>query len=156
MIDIKEIQGVFFEAMKKGWVARAEKITIPHLPGVKAIPFKKGGFYVLDYYFVNPFSQKSFGTTQIWFQDNPVWVMYYGGFYNERVIPFLKRALSQTYQNRNFVGGRGPEWYEEEPLVYVNHAMPKHFERFKGNEEVYDSVRKVSLGWHDYWGMVLL
>lgn len=155
-MNIAQIQSFFFKAMVEGWAIGGQKIKIADMPGYKAIPFRDGDFYLLDCYCVTPNSPKSAGTTTIWFKDVPVWFMNYGGFYEESAISFLKRALHNTYEVHQFVGGRGPILYEEGNLVYMNHPDPNDFAEFEGCEEVFEAESGTSLGYHKYWGMSLL
>lgn len=154
-MDIKQIESFFFKAMVEGWAIGSKKIKIADMPGYKAIPFRNGDFYLLDCYCVTNNSPKSAGTTTIWFQDVPVWLMNYRGFYEESVIAFLKRALHKTYEAHQFIGGRGPILYEEDDLVYMNHPDHNDFADFDGDEEVFDADG-TSFGYHKYWGMSLI
>lgn len=155
-MDIAQIQSFFFKAMVEGYVAGGQKIEIADMPGYKALPFRDGNLYLLDRYCVTPNSPKSAGTTTIWFKDVPVWVMNYGGFYEESAIAFLKRALRKTYEAGQFVGGRGPLVYVEGSLVYVNQPRLNDFAKFEGREEVFNAKGVTSLGFHEYWGISLL
>lgn len=155
-MDIAEIQSFFFKAMVKGWAKGVEEISVANMPGYKAIPFQEGDFYLIDKYCVTPYSQKSAGTTTIWFKQNPVWVMNYGGFYDEDAIDCLKLALRQAYERQQFVGGRGPRIYVAKTLFYVNQPRFNSFTRFEGREEIFDRACGESLGFHEYWGMSLL
>ncbi len=156
MPSIEQIQSFFFKTIVGGWAVGGQKIKIADMPGYKAITFRDGDFYLLDRYCVTPNSPKSAGTTTIWFQDVPVWLMNYGGFYQESAIAFLKRALLQTYVTHQFVGGRGPLVYTEGNLVYVNQPRLNDFTKFEGREEVLNTESGVLLGFHEYWGMSLL
>lgn len=155
-MSIAQIQSFFFKAMVGGWAVGGKKIKIADMPGYKAIPFRDGDFYLLDRYCVTPNSPKSAGTTTIWFQDVPVWLMNYGGFYEESVIKFLKRALRKTYETHQFVGGRGPLVHVKDLLVYVNQPRLNDFAKFEGREEVFNAESGASLGFHEYWGFSLL
>lgn len=155
-VDLKQIQTFFFKSMTEGWTTKDQKIEITDMPGYKAIPFRNGDFYLLDRYCVTPRSTKSAGTTTIWFQNIPVWLMNYGGFYEDGAILFLKQALRETYERGQFVGGRGPLTYTDGSSVYVNKPLLNNFSKFEGREEVFDTKSGASLGFHEYWGMSLL
>lgn len=155
-MDMTQVQSFFFKAMVEGWATDSQKIRIAEMPGYKAIPFRDGDFYLLDRYCVSPSSPKSAGTTTIWFQDVPVWLMNYGGYYEEQAIKFLKRALRQPYEAHQFVGGRGPLVHTEGSLVYVNQPRINDFTKFEGREEIFDTKNSTSLGFHEYWGMSLI
>lgn len=156
MIDLKEVEQFFFKAMIEGWTAGGKKIVIPHMPNYKALPFRDGDFYLLDRYCVTTHGPKSAGTTTIWFQDAPIWLMNYGGYYEERAIKFLKAAIRKAYGAHQFFGGRGPLLFSEGSLVYVNQPRLNNFSKFEGREEVFDLETGGSLGWHEYWGLALI
>lgn len=156
LMDTAQIQSFFFKAMVGGWAVGGQKIKIADMPGYKAIPFRDGDFYLLDRYCVTPNSPKSAGTTTIWFQGIPVWLMNYGGFYEESAIAFLKRTLCKTYEAHQFVGGRGPLVCIEGSLIYVNQPCLNDFAKFEGREQILDAENGMSLGFHEYWGFSLL
>src|SRR3989338_10239065 len=112
-MNITKIIEFFFEAMKSGWAMPVPKSPIPSLPGSKSIPFRIGEYSLLDYYFVAPGSDSSYGTTVIWVAERPFWVMHYGGWYKKEVIPFFNAALRETYSQNHFVGGRGPREFRQ-------------------------------------------
>ncbi len=151
----EKIKKFFFRAMMAGWVNDDKKTTIANMPGYKQIPFREGNFFLLDRYCVNHSSQKSAGTTTIWFENNPVWVMNYNGFYDKCVFAFLKSILCRTYTDQQFYGGRGPFIYIEGSLIYINELKLNDFSKFEGHEKVIDM--KFGLrGEHEFSGMSLL
>ena len=157
-MDMTLVQAFFFKAMIEGWAVSGQKINIPDLPGYKAVPFRDGDFYLLDCYCVTPHSSKSAGTTTIWFQGVPVWIMNYGGVYEERAIAFLKSMLRRAYENLLFVGGRGPYRCSDGSFFYMNNPCPNDFYKFRGREEIFimEGGNIISLGFHEYWGMSLM
>src|SRR3989344_1373024 len=154
--DAQTAEQFFFEAMKSGWAMPVPKSPIPSLPGSKSIPFRIGEYSLLDYYFVAPGSDSSYGTTVIWVAERPFWVMHYGGWYKKEVIPFLKAALRETYSQNQFVGGRGPQRYrnDEYPFLYCNDVgwIQCNFSNFHGLEYVLDETQTQRLGEHSYFG----
>lgn len=159
----KEIEAFFFNAMRNGWATPALKRPIPELPGSKSIRFGSGDLVLLDYYFVAPGSESSYGTTVIWEVERPVWIMHYGGWYNKEVIPFLKRVLMRNYSQDIFLGGRGPERLEGEghTLQYLNRVERNDFEDFQGQEYIISTSDQSGfpagqkLGEHHYFGGLL-
>ncbi|MFA6446437.1 MAG: DUF5680 domain-containing protein [Candidatus Paceibacterota bacterium] len=149
------VRGAFFSAMKAGWAQNVQKIKIQELPGSKAIPFVLGDFRVLDTYFVTPLSDRSAGSTTIWHEDKPVWIMHYGGRYAEIAVPFLKSCLHRAYRYEQFYGGRGPFFVRDERFTYVNKIERNDFGDFAGEERVFD-LNEQCLGHHWYRGMSLL
>jgi len=171
-MDAEEIKAFFFEAMRAGWATSAQKQPILGLTGSKSISFKKHGLILVDYYFVNPGSSHSYGTTLILamedmprfgFVERPVWVMHYGGWYDKRVIPFLKRTLMHNYNEGVFMGGRGQERLEGEDhtLQYVNKVEQNDFSNFRGDEQIITTSEQwkvpvgQKMGEHHYFGGLL-
>ncbi len=153
---LQAIQDVFFEAMTAGWAQDVQKIKIQELPNSKTIPFVLGDFRVLDTYFVTPLSDRSAGSTTIWHEDKPVWIMHYGGRYAKIAVPFLKSCLHRAYvDERRFYGGRGPAFVRDEHFTYVNKIERNNFADFVGEEHVFD-LNEQCLGHHWYRGMSLL
>lgn len=162
-VPTHRILPVFFAAMQDGYAGNAKKSTITELPNSKVITFKQGRWTVVDCYFVTPLSNFSFGTTIIYYDDVPVWMMHYWGEYPKEVIPFLKQALRANYEFGRFEGGRGPRMYSDpdnfKRLEYFN--FPEHNDNplnFKGREEIkkYGLPLNRIVGWHEYSGQLLL
>ncbi len=151
---LKNAKMHFFAAMLVGWAAGVNGVEVPGgMPGFKEIMYKKDDFRVLDRWCVSD-AKKSTGTTTIWFFDNPIWVMNYGGFYKKENMLALKQALMVAYIRRLFVGGRGPRSLTGPfNLEYSNYANGD-FSSFHGKEYLSDYGEKV--GWHEYWGMALI
>lgn len=154
---LKETKSFFFRAMREGYAKEGQvKVTPPDFPGCKVITFEEGDFKLEDRYFVTGYSNKSYGTTTIWYKGQIVWMMQYLGEYKEDAIPFLKEVLIAAYTIDQFVGGRGPMDYRRGTLSYVNTGAGG-FERFEGKEEIWDMAQHgKSLGWHEYHGMALI
>lgn len=155
-MDIGKVQEFFFRAMVEGWAAGAPKIQVSELPGFKYIIFEEGDYRLVDGYQTSKNSPHSSGMTTISFQGSLVWQMSYGGFYEERVIPFLQRMLQQTYRKQSFCGGRGPFRAAEGNLVYLNEPRVNNFVQFDGREKIVNATTGVCLGFHGYWGTLLL
>jgi len=161
-MDIAQIQSFFFKAMQTGYAVEGiAKTKVADMPRYKEIRYEDGDFLLVDRWCVNSDSEKSAGTTTIWYQGKPVWFMSYGGIYPERLIPALKHALRRTYSKALFNGGRGESLGDfEAGVFYVNHVETNDFSQFRGREEII--VRSPgtcigeSRGYHDYWGMSLL
>ena len=162
MLDWGTIQSsaekVFFEAMLDGWVGgENKKSIITESPdGYTTFEFTSGCFRVADRYCTTRHSTYSAGTTTIFYQNNPVWWMSYGGFYPEHLIPFLWKALKQQYDKRVFRGGRGPASLVFEDYLYLNSRVSGNFTKFKGREEIIDMRNGSLSGYHEYWGMSLI
>lgn len=159
--DVRVLEDFFLMAMRHGWASGTAKISIPELPGAKCIPYQdeRKQLYLLDWYFAprGSVNNGSAGTTMIWYQNIPVWVMHYGGIYREEAVPFLKKALSEAYMNGIFKGGRGLNYHGGGgSLVYVNEPTEgSSFKHFSGNEFIVELESCARVGWHKYWGMLL-
>jgi hypothetical protein len=165
MIETKVVldsaQDHFFRAMLSGWMAGNKAVNVPGMPRHKEFMYKSGDFRVLDRYCSSP-AGKSAGTTTIWFGDNPVWFMSYGGEYRrKRDIAFLRSVITPIYEARIFVGGRGPSHLVNRTsfssLVYTNQVEKgSDFSSFRGREEISEHDSGMPPGFHDYWGMALI
>lgn len=149
---------IFLQAMGAGYAADATKSTISGLPGSKAITrtFNSPGngkrWRVVDCWLSN--GERSSGHTTIWLNDEPVWIMHYGGWYTEDALPFLKECLHRAYvTEKRFYGGRGPVIVRGERFTYVNRYLGS-FDQFEGDEGILDLEGK-SCGYHWYHGMLL-
>ena len=162
---LKQAKEFFFKAMLVGWPAGVRGADVHGMPGYKEKGAFMGGsgtdFRLLDRWCVSTCG--SAGTIAIWFRDEPIWIMFYGGHYPKEVIPFLKLALMEAYKKDEFLGGRGPRVYlaVNKELRYFNGVIPpSNFSRFEGREEIYvvnsDGTEAEMVGWHKYWGMALI
>ena len=157
---LEDVEQVFFDAMINGWAAGAPKTPVPGFPGAKGIEYRRNGFRVLDYYLITgEESPNSAGSTIIWHEDRPIWMMQYGGQYftalDEGVTALLKRALMDAYRRRHFSGGRGISGYHEGALRYINNVHLNNFRNFCGIEEIFDTKNNLCLGYHRYHGLLL-
>jgi hypothetical protein len=149
------VMHAFFEAMAAGWAQDAQKDSVLAFPQMKAIPFVLGDFRVMDAYYVGDRGLSS-GTTTIWLQDKPVWIMHYGGHYPDVAMGFLKECLLEAYvRRREFFGGRGPYFVRGERFTYVNRVASEAFSDFEGEERVFDLDNR-EIGSHWYRGMSLV
>jgi len=151
---LKEAQRNFFLAMLAGWVGGMKGEPVPDKPGFKRTDYRNYDFRVVDEYGKGRFSDGSTGTTTIWYFDEPVWVMTYGGQYREEELPFLKSALVEAYRKGEFYGCRG-DAHADNALIYIN-TFRGSFENFEGEESILRRRGSLSLGFHWYRGMSLL
>ena len=158
-LDLSHVEALFFTAMQAGYAAEeVKKVKVVDMPGYKEIRYEDGDFLLVDRWCVNPDTERSAGTTTIWYQNKPVWFMSYGGFYPERLIHFLKSALRMQYcGDGHFNGGRGPKLVGDlsAARIYRNRPVQNEFGQFSGREEILDA-HTGEVGYHDYWGMSLI
>jgi len=156
-ISSEELQAFFFRAMINGWANNPPKVTLPGLPGFKAIIFEEGPLKLVDAYSKTPGSIRSGGMTIIYHDTVPVWMMQYSGGYEKDAIPFLKEALLAAYQAGQFNGGRGPNHFStERRFTYYNTTESSPFEKFRGREHVLDmNYADPVRGYHVYQGGLL-
>jgi len=167
-VATEEIRVFFLEASAETYAAGAAKLTVPQLPGSKVLYYGSEHigrtFSYVDCYFSS--GRRSFGQTVISVDRIAVWGMQYHGFWeseDERVIPFLKRALLAAYSEKLFLGGRGPRVYRdretERGLLYCNYPESDDFTNFKGHEEIVDDTNSATLSGflfrHKYNGLLL-
>lgn len=164
-ISIQDVENFYWEAMQAvGWpTGKGHKFVDSSYPGYKFIGYTNlSGFSFLDKWSDPHTYGKSTGETIICFQEIPVWVMNYGGQYPKEVIPFLKLALMEVINSRDFAGGRGPKrkyTNEKYPdLSYENLPIKNHFSEFWGEEIIFgkNSFRNHIEGTHRYQGMSLI
>ncbi|OHB10718.1 MAG: hypothetical protein A3G05_00945 [Candidatus Zambryskibacteria bacterium RIFCSPLOWO2_12_FULL_45_14] len=164
-MDLSHVEAMFFTAMQAGYaVEGVSKAQVTDMPGHKEIRYEeKPDFLFVDRWCVNPDSEKSAGTTTIWYQSKPVWFMSYGGVYPQAYIPFLKLALRRQYcEDGHFNGGRGPATLVDQAsgLIYMNRPKLNEFSQFRGREELFGIPRGGCVaelaGYHEYWGMSLI
>ena len=163
VIMLDAAKTVFFKAMLAGYANGSDSdmvVKVKTPDGYTTITFAYGDFVVVDRYCVTPYSDFSAGTTTISYNCNPIWIMFYTGYYPKKVIPFLKMTLADQYSKGIFFGGRGAHCgmnNENEHLFYWNICERNRFSYFLGREHIID-LRKpnVELGHHRYLGMSLL
>ena len=146
----RHAQGHFFEAMKQGYAAAPLKGAMEGMPHSKTIEYTFEDWRVLDVYQTSPISDRSGGTTTLFFENVPIWMMQYLGKYDKKTIPCLKAALLQNYEKEVYEGGRGPEVYHhEDGLVYYNQVdQNDFFGRTWGTESIFSPTG--ILGSHRY------
>jgi len=159
-MDMKTIQEFFFKAMIEGWVSGGKEVSIPAFPGFKVIAYERENLRLIDMWTkIVEGSDKSSGVTTIFQNDQPVWIMHYGGSYPKDVTFFVKTALQNAYRNKRFCWGRGPESFHisGDDTEYINMGHGD-FNSFEGREELFGKNRNGKrdlLGYHKYWGMSL-
>ncbi len=156
---IAQAKNAFFDAMLAGYARKGVKARpIARLPGSHVIEFKNGPWKVVDVYHTTV-GEMSYGTTHLSFEDTPVWMMQYWGEYPEEMIATLKRALSQSYVNGFWNGGRGPEWFKDDEFEYHNVVeRGSCFEVSSTGKEtiVRRGEERSADGWHRYNSLWLL
>ncbi|MDP2631730.1 MAG: hypothetical protein Q8P30_03110 [Candidatus Uhrbacteria bacterium] len=165
MVELAEVQEFFFKAMLHGWAGDGKPIAVTDMPGFKEFSFQDSKFLLKDRFSSTPESDKSSGTTTIWFQDVPIWNMYYAGWYTKEASGVVKHALRQAYENEVFRGGRGQPCTltkqmspdsQEITVRYNNVLRSNGFDQFEGCEDVRNMSHNELCGYHRYHGMILL
>ncbi|MFZ1987966.1 MAG: DUF5680 domain-containing protein [Minisyncoccia bacterium] len=149
----KAVQMAWSKAMMTGYATSSLSTNVSGFPGSKRITVKVGMFLVTDTWHVTPMSTVSGGTTLISFEEIPVWMMHYFGFYSESAIPLLKQALYKNYKNRIFHGGRGPRYFGVDGSYWYENLVGKgsSFKKFSGEEQIHDKGPRC-IGYHRYHG----
>lgn len=158
-LSINEVETAFFEAMVEGWAAGAEPKSTPWDHSIVFMGNVR--FWVRDSWITDPNGIGDCGRIVIWlkgsslFSSKPVWVMQYGGYYDEAVISFLKAALMESYSSGLFYGGRGPYEFSDDQrwpgLKYRNIVERNSFGGFWGWEQI-ECGSGISAGHHHYHG----
>lgn len=156
-IDWKRIQDFYFDAHIEGYLGGARKVDVPDKPGFRRIEvFGESGLRLVDEYSKTLGSHHSAGTTTIWFDNIPIWMMSYGGWYSPEALPILKAALRLSYERKKFIGGRGPESFSKDSFSYTNLVESWRFENFNGRESICRSEDSFWFGTHRYSGHALV
>lgn len=142
----------FFEGMLNGYAANIEPEKDKPKPGWDMVEYKRGNFHLVDMWLVNPHSYNSGGTTTIHWDGLPIWIMHYGGWYHDAAIDTLRSALKLAYEERQFLGGRGPAFFESNSCRYTNHVTANSFMNFAGTETIVTTTTRRALGTHWYKG----
>jgi hypothetical protein len=171
---LKEAKKAFFEALLAGYAGDGSGVKKEKTPdGYNTLVWEKGPFRVVDRYCVTKTSNKSAGTTTIFFECQPIWWMSYGGWYEEKAIPTLRKALAEAYRLRRFIGGRGvththgfASKNDGRMYKYTNHPDKKRrffHGQFEGVEYIWQHVKGRGyfrqpklVGCHRYFGTALI
>lgn len=161
---LKKMEELFFRGALAGWAGGNNGILmhnregIPGLEDWREVVFKDHkdfpGFVLTDCWGDDPDSIRPSGHLQISYWKTLMWSMWVGGgSYDIEVFPFLREVLKDTYERKQFFGGRGPLQYSEGNLLYSNKYVGD-FSRFYGREEIHHLTKdgKKFAGSHDYWG----
>lgn len=91
--------------------------------------------------------------TTIFFNGSPIWQMHYQGSYPGTCISFLKEALTSSYRNEVWLGGRGPNVFNKDKWTYKN-TPGSHcgFTNFDGSEVIINRNTGKIVGEHRYFG----
>jgi len=159
---LAEMEDIFFKAMNTGYANNSQKETFADIG--KMVDFTDGSWSVIDGYLVTPLGPRSGGLMAMSYEGIPVWLLQYAGQYEEEAIPCLKAALIAAYSEKKFFGGRGPEQFTLDGLVYQNEVDRAYRQDFKKSNffKGYESIRTAigvpqrCLGWHSYQGMMMI
>ena len=146
----RHAQVFFFDAMKEGYAADSEPGTLLQVPGSKTQEYSEGPWRLLDTYLVTPLGDQSGGTTFIWYDDIPIWMMQYIGSYSKEALFCLKIALMENYGKNIFLGGRGPETLLYEGYLYLNQVQQNEFYGHTYGREMIISPQGSICGMHRY------
>jgi hypothetical protein len=159
-----EVISTYCRGMLAGYAGekKANWVEVPGLRRVKAftISFGKisGSYTFQDMYWGNS-TEYSNGVATIYHELDPVWQMFYGGWYKPDAIPFLKACLRNTLKNNEFYGGRGPARVQDGLWTYENiseftRTSPGSWKNFSGEERAWES--ETPKGYHWYRGGLII
>ena len=155
-LSVSEIQKFFFEGMLQGCASGKGSRPVTSLFGYKEYPpYEARGLRMLDRWCVSSAGNRVAGTITIWHKDVPVWVMQYGGGYDQRAEHFLRMILTVAYEERRFHGGRGLTSHTHGSFSYMNKPRKNTFGDFEGSEYIIHRQHG-HLGRYDYRGMLLV
>jgi hypothetical protein len=144
----------FFRAMLEGYLSATKPKKNTPFSGWNTLEYKEWPFSLVDMWNTTFYSSASSGVTTISYMGIPIWVMHYGGWYEDEAITTLKAALSQNYKHGVFIGGRGPMEFEEGDFHYKNQPEVGglDFEHFEGCEYMDNTRTRTLVGYHWYRG----
>jgi hypothetical protein len=156
-IPAEEIQEAFFRAMvESSWASGAEALPSSERPRYKMVLWRNHPWLVVDEWCVGPNGLYSAGSVTVFYHSWPVWVMSFHGCYEKEAIPFLRQALMEAYEQRNFQYGRARPGYCTGPLIYSHRQSSGEFSRFRCQERITDTDQRRKLGYHVVQGMLLI
>ena len=133
-IKIQTVIEVYFRAMLAGYFSdqKSDNVTTTKVGNKTTLTYYEGtDWVVVDGYTDN------YGTTEIFWKGNSVWIMFYWGYYPKEVIPTLMKAISINLSKKEFLGGRGPEFFQDGNYTYENFIHSNDPMDFSGEEKVY-------------------
>jgi hypothetical protein len=148
---------IYFAAMLDGYLSGKKPDNYPGMPHSKCYTFSRDRFTVLDCFFTNNYGRYSDGMVRMWYENQPIWSMWYGGWYQKEALGFLKEVMRETFTAQKFYGGRGPEMVRgQNGLVYVNKVSPTDdLLHVQGAEQIWDKSGALA-GMHEYHCMLLV
>ena len=156
---VAEVEAFYMRASKITYASGNAPVSVPFLPKAKMFTVIEGDFHYIDIWISgekNPDGlRNSHSTTYIYFDGQVIWTMWYHGWWQNNVpgvIEFLKRAMVAATE---FLGGRGPETFEEDSWIYHNNLKVGGFINFRGH----DTIKLVSdqeVYRHNYQGSTLV
>lgn len=145
--DIKKLEDFFLAAARATFASGLEHGSISEIYGSKSYVYRamiEDNFYVYQDVYFNAGNGKSFGFTIISINRQYVWTMHYHGncwgeyargVKNVQLMNFLKKALLNAYEKKQFFGGRGIA-FKERQFKYDNYCTKNNFEDFSGKESI--------------------
>jgi len=159
-IDVKALREFYFEAMLEMFLGDAPRVDVPEKPGYRRIEYRRDEYRMVDEYLKTlGTSSHSSGQAVIWQGDTAVWTMAITGRFEREALPVIKKALRKAFTARQFIGGRGPQHFNDGRYSYENHFELWDFKEFNGRESVYQHGQfenKRWLGSQMYQGRILV
>jgi len=157
MPEPAEIEKAFFIGMRNGYVTGLKGVPVRNMPGYRMVATKYGDWKVTDMWATIRHKEDSAGVTTVFYKNTPVWVMSYEGWYTGLyTISFLKKVLSNAYNNEEFYGCRGcPKYYEPFCGMEYTNTFRGRFKKFNGKESIKRIRDKEYMGEHTYRGGIL-
>lgn len=142
MVNQKQLCGFLVKAKKAGYASGNKAKKIKEKNKSKTITFKAGNWKYYDNYFGGePYG----GEEIVFFKNQPVYMMVYYGWVDEKVTDFkkvykfLQEALSLIPKNKPF---RGPKFYKNGNFTYRN-WFQGGITGFSGKEAIYLRNKKI-------------
>ncbi|MRN54506.1 hypothetical protein GJB61_16100 [Paenibacillus sp. LC-T2] len=135
---LDEFVGFLLTAKKATYASQGDEASVePLLAGFRQLEYQKGEYFYRDLYVGMSFFA---GQESVYFRNEPIWTMTYGGgtgneqrvFEVRAIYTFLREALSVVSQESPY---RGPSTYVQAEYQYLNDNQGT-LERFFGTEKI--------------------
>jgi predicted Rdx family selenoprotein len=151
-INIQKILDVYYRAMLASYFGTKQNDNVMTVKNndQTVTTYREGD----DFIAIDSYSETG-GKTEIFYQGELVWEMTYSGNYPRNTIPTLMSAIKANLEKKIFMGGRGPERFDNDIYVYENNIESNDPMNFRGIEKIYvpgPVIEPVILGYHQYSG----
>lgn len=163
---LAEAREVFFTAMNERYGNVLTKPRSNEFFG-EAAEYDMGEWVVRCTNEIAGSSWRNSETILLRYEGISIWTMQHIGQCAEEALPCLEAALHAAYAEKKFFGGRGPDEFVHDGLVYRNEVDRSYRADFQTSNffKGYETIRRREkgaggtpgevIGWHSYQGMMM-